>query len=65
MSDETAYQDQYASPIETALELEVVENLSEDGPNHHPHAYGGFTGSENGSIIFGETDGNHGEHYVL
>ena len=64
MSDEPAHQDQHASPIETALKLEVVEYLPEDGPNHHPHADGGFTGSEYCRIIFGETDGNHGEHYM-
>lgn len=62
MSDEAAHQDQDACPVETALKLEVVENLSEDGPNHHPHADGGFAGTEYLSIIFGETNCDHGEH---
>jgi hypothetical protein len=65
MCDETADQDQHACSIKTALEFEVVENLSEDRPNHHPHANGRLTGSKYFSSIFGETNCNHRENYML
>ena len=65
MSDETADQDQDACSIETALKFEVVEYLTEDGPNHHPHTNGWLTGSEYFSSIFGETNCNHRENYMF
>lgn len=65
MSDKGTHQDQHACPVETALKLEVVEKLSEDGANHHTHADGGFAGSEYFGIIFRETNCDHGEHLML